>query len=338
MPLSCASGDAMRRREFIGVLGIAATAWPFAVRAQANRVAKIGALLGIPESDPEARPRVEAFLNKLREIGWRQGRDYKFDVRFGGNDAGLLSAQAKDLVGSTPDVILSQSNQALAALLKETRDIPIVGTVIGDPVGSGFIKSLSRPGGNVTGFTSFEPPMAQKWVQSLKEIAPGVKRVGAILHPETPANVSFLNAAEVASASLGMTFNAIGVHNAAEIERQVNEFASQPDGGLVVLPNPTTNEHRAIIVALAAGHQLPAIYAFRYFAAIGGLMSYGIDVIDLYKRAAVYVDRILKGAKPADLPMEQPTKFELVINLKTAKALGLNVPPAMQARADEMVE
>jgi putative tryptophan/tyrosine transport system substrate-binding protein len=331
-------GVGMRRREFIGVLGIAATAWPFAVWAQSNRVAKIGALLGIPESDPEVRPRVEAFLNKLRDIGWKQGRDYNFDVRFGGNDAALLSAQAKELVASAPDVILSQSNQALASLLKETHNIPIVGTVIGDPVGSGFIKSLSRPGGNVTGFTSFEPPLAQKWVQSLKEISPGTKRAGVILLPETPANVNFLHAVEVASASLGMTINAIGVHNAAEIERLVNEFARQPDGGLVVLPSPITNEHRALIVALAARHHLPAIYAFRYFAVIGGLMSYGIDVIDLYKRAAVYVDRILKGAKPADLPMEQPTKFELVINLKTAKALGLSVPPAMQARADEMIE
>jgi putative tryptophan/tyrosine transport system substrate-binding protein len=328
----------MRRREFIGVLGIAAASWPFAVRAQSNRVAKIGALLGVPESDPEVRPRVEAFLNKLRDIGWKQGRDYNFDLRFGGSDAGLLSAQAKELVGSATDVILSQSNQALAALLKETHDIPIVGTVLGDPVGSGFIKSLSRPGGNVTGFTSFEPPMAQKWVQSLKEIAPRTKRAGVLLHPETRANVNFLQAAEVASASLGITINAIGVHNATEIERLVNEFASQPDGGIVVLPSPTTNEHRQLIVALAARHNVPAVYAFRYFAAIGGLMSYGIDVIDLYKRAAIYVDRILKGAKPADLPVEQPTKFELVINLKTAKALGLIVPAALLTTADEVIE
>jgi putative ABC transport system substrate-binding protein len=249
----------MRRREFIGVLGIASATWPFAVRAQSNRVAKIGALLGIPESDPEARPRVEAFLDKLRDIGWKQGRDYNFQLRFGGNDAGLLSAHAKELVGSAPNVILSQSNQALASLLKETRDIPIVGTVIGDPVGSGFIKSLSHPGGNITGFTSFEPPMAQKWVQSLKEIAPGIKRAGVLLHPETRANVNFLQAAEVASASLGIAINAMGVHNAAEIERLVDEFTRQPDGGLVVLPSPITNEHRGLIVALAARHRLPAV-------------------------------------------------------------------------------
>jgi putative ABC transport system substrate-binding protein len=328
----------LRRREFIGVLGAAAAAWPLVVRAQPNRVARIGALLGLVESDPEARPRVEAFLNKLRDMGWKQGRDYHFDLRFGGSDVGLMSTQAKELVGSTPDVILSQSNLAMATLLKETHDIPIVGTVVGDPIGSGFIKSLSRPGGNVTGFTSFEPPLAQKWVQSLKEIAPGTKRSGVIFHPETRANENFLRAAEIASTSVGMTINALGVHNASEIERLVNEFAQQPDAGLVVLPNPTTNEHRELIVELAARHHLPAVYPFRYFAAIGGLMSYGIDVVDLYKRAAVYVDRILKGAKPADLPMEQPTKFELVINLKTAKALGLAVPATLLAQADEVIE
>jgi putative tryptophan/tyrosine transport system substrate-binding protein len=332
------SGVSMKRREFVGVLVVAAAAWPFAVRAQVKRVVKIAALLGIVESDAETRPRVEAFLTKLREIGWTQGRDFNFDVRFGGSDASLMSVQAKELVGSKPDVILSQSNLALASLLKETRDIPIVATVIGDPVGSGFIKSLSRPGGNATGFTSFEPPLAQKWVQSLKEIAPSTKRAGVILHPETQANVNFLRAVEAASASLGMTTDAIGVHNATEIEHSVNEFARQPDGGLVVLPNPTTNEQRELIVALAARHRVPAVYPFRYFAAIGGLMSYGIDVIDLYKRAAVYVDRILKGAKPDDLPVEQPNKFELVVNLKTAKTLGLTVPAALLIAANETIE
>jgi ABC-type uncharacterized transport system substrate-binding protein len=294
--------------------------------------------LGITESDPEARPRVGAFLNKLGEMGWKQGRDYTFDLRFGGSDVGVMTAQARELVGSAPDVILSQSNLAMASLLKETHDIPIVGTVIGDPIGSGFIKSLSRPGGNATGFTSFEPPLAQKWVQSLKEIAPGTRRFGVIFHPETRANENFLRAAEAASTSVGMTINALGVHSAAEIERSVEELAQQPDVGLVVLPNPATNEHRELIVELAARHRLPAVYAFRYFAAIGGLMSYGIDVVDLYKRAAAYVDRILKGAKPADLPMEQPTKFELVINLKTARTLGLAVPSSLLVRADEIIE
>jgi putative ABC transport system substrate-binding protein len=235
-------------------------------------------------------------------------------------------------------VILTQSNLAMASLLRETREIPVVGTVIGDPVGSGFIKSLSQPGGNATGFTSFEPPLAQKWMQSLREIAPDIKRVGIPFHPETRANENFLRAAEAASVSLGITAQALAIRNAAEIERLITEFATQADAGLLVLPSPVSNEYRELIVALAARHRLPAIYAFRYFPAIGGLVSYGIDVVDLYKRAAIYVDRILKGAKPADLPMEQPTKFELVVNLKTAKALGLTVPPSLLVRADEVIE
>jgi ABC-type uncharacterized transport system substrate-binding protein len=326
----------LNRRELIGVL--AATASPPAAWAQSRRVAKIGALLGIAESDPESSHRVQAFVGKLSELGWKQGRDYTFDLRFGGSETAVMATQAQELVRSAPDVILSQSNLAMAALLKETRDIPIVGTVIGDPVGSGFIKSLSQPGGNATGFTSFEPPLAQNWVQSLKEIAPDIKRVGVIFHPETKANENFLRAAETASTSLGMTASALGVHSAAEIERLATEFAQEPGGGLLVLPNPVSNEYRELIVALAARLHLPAIYSFRYFPAIGGLVSYGIDVVDLYGRAAVYVDRILKGTRPADLPMEQPTKFELVVNLKTAKALGLVVPPSLLVRADEVIE
>jgi putative ABC transport system substrate-binding protein len=327
----------LKRREFIAALALAA-AVPLAARAQPKRVAKIGGLLGISESDPEASRRIDAFLGRLGELGWKQGRDYNLDLRFGGSDTGVIAEQAKELVRSAPDVILTQSNLAMASLLKETRDIPIVGTVIGDPVGSGFIKSLSQPGGNATGFTSFEPPLAQKWVQSLREIAPDIKRVGIPFHPETRANENFLRAAESASVSLGLTSQAFGIHNAAEIERLVADFALQPDAGLLVLPNPVSNEHRQLIVALAARHRLPAIYPFRYFAAIGGLVSYGIDVVDLYKRAAIYVDRILKGAKPADLPMEQPIKFELVVNLRTAKALGLTAPPSLLVNADEVIE
>jgi putative ABC transport system substrate-binding protein len=328
----------LNRREFISVFGIAAAARPSVAWAQSKRVAKIGALLGISESDPEAPRRVEAFVNKLGELGWRQGRDYNFDLRFGGSDTSVMAERAKELVRSAPDVILTQSNLAMASLLRETREIPVVGTVIGDPVGSGFIKSLSQPGGNATGFTSFEPPLAQKWMQSLREIAPDIKRVGIPFHPETRANENFLRAAEAASVSLGITAQALAIRNAAEIERLITEFATQADAGLLVLPSPVSNEYRELIVALAARHRLPAIYAFRYFPAIGGLVSYGIDVVDLYKRAAIYVDRILKGAKPADLPMEQPTKFELVVNLKTAKALGLTVPPSLLVRADEVIE
>jgi putative ABC transport system substrate-binding protein len=328
----------MRRREFIKVVAGSAVAWPFSARAQSNRVARIGALLGLPENDPEARPRIEAFVNKLQELGWKEGRDYNFDLRFGGSDAGVMSALAKGLVRSAPDVILSQSNLALASLLKETRDIPIVATVIGDPVGSGFVKSLSRPGGNATGFTSFELSFGQKWVQLLKDVAPGVRRAGVLLHPETQANESYLQAVKGVSASFGMTVTRMGVHNATEIEQLVSDFARQPDGGLVVIPNPVTNEHRELIVTLAARHHLPAVYAFRHFANIGGLMSYGIDVVDLYIRAAVYVNRILKGAKAADLPMEQPDKFEFVVNLKTAKTLGLTVPSPLLIAANQIIE
>jgi len=328
------------RREFLGVLGGAATTWPLAARAQqTERVRRIGALLGIAASDPEAPPRVAAFLFGLHDLGWDDGRNIKIELRFGGSEADSMRAYAKELVSLAPDVILTQSNLALATLLQETRTTPIIFTVIGDPVGSGFVKSLARPDSNATGFTSFEPSLAGKWVASLKEIAPHLKRAAVILHQETKANVEFLRAVEAASASFGMTITAASVHDAAEIELSVASFTRQSgDGGLIVFPNPITNGHRELIINLAANHRLPAMYAFRYFATGGGLMSYGINVVDLYKRAAVYVDRVLRGAKPADLPVQQPTKFELVINLKTAKSLGLYVPPALLATADEVIE
>jgi putative tryptophan/tyrosine transport system substrate-binding protein len=330
----------MRRREFLGVLGGAATTWPVAARAQqTERVRRIGALLGISASDPEAPPRVAAFLSGLHDLGWDDGRNIKIELRFGGSEANSMRAYAKELVSLAPDVILAQSNLALATLLQETRTIPIIFTVIGDPVGSGFIKSLARPDSNATGFTSFEPSLAGKWVAFLKEIAPHLKRAAVILHQETKANVEFLRAVEAASASFGITITATGVHDAAEIELSVASFARQSgDGGLIVFPSPITNGYRELIIKLAANHSLPAMYAFRYFATGGGLMSYGVNVVDLYKRAAVYVDRVLRGAKPADLPVQQPTKFELVINLKTAKSLGLYVPPALLATADEVIE
>lgn len=294
-------------------------------------------MLGITEDNPQAQPRLAAFLNQLQDLGWKQGRDFVFDVRFASEPA-RMRAEAKDLVGTTPHVILVQSNLALTILAHETTAIPIVFTVIGDPVGSGFIDSLARPGGNATGFTSFEPPIAQKWVQFLREIAPGISRIGLILHPDTPANVKFAEAAEAAAGSLGLTTMRLGVHDAAGIARSVADFAATPDGGLIVFPNPITNEHRDLVVSLADRHRLPAVYAFRYFADRGGLLSYGIDVVDQYRRAGVYVDRILKGAKPSDLPSQQPSKFELVINLRTAKSLALTVPVALQVAADAVIE
>ena len=331
----------MRRRGFISLLGFAAAlgaSLASPAGAEAVRVRRIGALLGISDQDPQAQPRVTAFLNQLQDLGWVKGRDFTIDVRFGASDPSRLRAEALDLISSAPDVILSQSNLATATLLSETTSIPIVFTVAGDPVASGFIKSLARPGTNATGFTSFEPPLAQKWVQFLKEVAPQVGRVGLVLHPETVANVKFVEAAESAAESLGLRPMRIGVHDAAEIKERVGEFAAAPESGLVVFPSPVTNQHRELLVSLAERHRLPAVYAFRYFADQGGLLSYGIDVVDQYRRAAVYVHRILKGEKPGDLPSQQPSKFELVINLKAAKSLGLTVPAALQVAADQVIE
>jgi putative ABC transport system substrate-binding protein len=329
----------MRRREFITLLGGAAAAWPLAARAQqSGRVRRIGALMGIAENDPESQARITAFLQRLQELGWTEGRNVRIDYRFAGGDTRRMRAYAAELVGLAPDVILVQSNDGLAALRQETRTVPIVFAVVADPVGSGFVESLARPGGNITGFTIFEPSLGGKWLQALKEIAPGVTRVAAILHPETTANVGFLRAAEAAAPSFGMTLTAEGVHDAAEIERAVTAFAAEPNGGLVVLPHPVTAAHRDLIIGLAARHRLPAVYAFRFFATAGGLMAYGNDSVDLFRRAAAYVDRILKGEKPGELPVQAPIKFELFINLKTAKALGLEVPPTLLGRADEVIE
>jgi ABC-type uncharacterized transport system substrate-binding protein len=329
----------VKRREFITLIAGAAAASPLAARAQQPKAfRRIGALLGISEDDPQARPRLSAFLGKLHDLGWDEGKNFKFDVRFGGSDASQMQGYAKELTDITPDVILTQSNLALSALQQRTNTIPIVATVVGDPVGSGFIKTLSRPGGNITGFTSFEPPMAAKWLQLLKEVAPEVTRVGVMLHEETAANVAFLHAVESASSSFGTEVTPIGVHDASEIERATEAFGRQRNGGLIVFPNPITNVNREFILTLADRNRLPAVYAFRYFAASGGLISYGIDVTDLYRRAAVYTDRILKGEKPGDLPVQQPVKFEFVINLKTAKALGLKIPLSLQASADEVIE
>jgi putative ABC transport system substrate-binding protein len=328
----------MNRREFMTLLGGTAAAWPLVARAQqSGRVRRIGALMGIAENDPESQARITAFLQRLQELGWTEGHNVRIDYRFAGGDTRRMRAYAAELVGLAPDVILVQSNDGLAALRQETRTVPIVFAVVADPVGSGFVESLARPGGNITGFTIFEPSLGGKWLQALKEIAPGVTRVAAILHPETTANVEFLRAAEAAASSFGVTLTAAGVHDAAEIERAVTAFATEPNGGLVV-PHPVTAAHRDLIIGLAARHRLPAVYSFRFFATAGGLMAYGNDAVDLFRRAASYVDRILKGEKPGELPVQAPTKFELVINLKTANALGLTVPPNLVARADEVIE
>jgi ABC-type uncharacterized transport system substrate-binding protein len=328
----------MNRREFVTLLGGVA-AWPFEARAQQpERMPRVGLLMGYPEGDAEGQNSVAAFQRGLQELGWTEGRNFRIDIRWAGADPDKARTFAKELVGMTPDVIVPNSNQVTAILQQETCTIPIVFVFVGDPVGSGFVASLAQPGGNVTGFAAFEAAIAGKWLEVLKEVAPNISRVGVILHPETPAHVGFLSAAEAAAPSLGVKLIVLSVHTAAEIDRAVTKFASESNGGLIVSPHAVTLGHRKAIIGLAARYRLPAVYGFRIFATSGGLISYGTNPIDPFRQGASYVDRILKGAKPADLPVQFPTKYELVVNLKTAKALGLDVPPTLLARADEVIE
>jgi putative tryptophan/tyrosine transport system substrate-binding protein len=330
----------MKRREFITLLGSGAVAWPLAARAQqVVHSARIGVLMGTAESQASSQSYISALKNGLRDFGWIEGRNLRIDYRFSGGDIERMRAYAAEVVDLAPDVIVVHSNPFLAALRQVNRTIPAVFAQIADPLGSGFIDSLARPGGNITGFSNFEADIGGKWLEILKQIAPKVSRAAALLQPETAANVAFLRAAESASSSLGVTVTAAGVHDAAEIERVITAFASEPNGGLIVIPHVTIGVHRDLIAQLAARYGLPAVWPFRSFIATnGGLVSYGVDVADLFRRAAVYVDRILRGAKPSDLPVQNPTKYELVINLKTAKALGLTVPPSLLATADEVIE
>jgi putative tryptophan/tyrosine transport system substrate-binding protein len=331
----------MNRREFITLLG-GATAWPLVARAQAERMRRIGVLMRFAESDPEQRARTAAFLKRLQELGWTDGRNIRIDYRHSEGETDRMSAHAKELVALAPDLILVQSNGALAALREATSRVSIVFVQVSDPVGGGFVKSLARPGGNLTGFTNFEPEMGGKWIEALKEAANGVTRVAVLFNsaemPANAAHAAFLRAAQRAAPAFGTTVTAGGVHDVAEIERFVAAFAAEPNGGLIVLPHPLHNVNRDRIIALAARHRLPAVYPFRFFVTAGGLISYGIDQVDQWRRAAAYVDRILQGEKPANLPVQQPIKYELVINLKTAKALGIEVPPMLLARADEVIE
>jgi putative ABC transport system substrate-binding protein len=330
----------MRRREFIALLGGVVAAWSLAARAQqGQRVRRVGVLIvAFAQSDPEAQARTAAFLDTFQTLGWADGRNVRIEYRWGAGDADGGKAAASELVRSSPDVIVVASNAALAEVRRLTSTIPIVFTQISDPVGSGFVGGLARPGGNITGFQNFEPAMGGKWLGVLKEAAPNMSRTGVLFSSGTAANVAFLHAAEAVAPSLGVKLSAIDVRHEVEIERAVAALASEPDGGLLVLPNPYNATNRGSIIVVAARHRLPAVYPFRYFAAAGGLMSYGIDQIDQWRRAASYVDRILRGEKPGELPVQAPTKFELVVNLKTAKALGLNIPPAFPLRADEVIE
>ena len=330
----------MRRREFITLLGGAAIASPLAARAQqAERVRRIGVLTGIFQGDSEAQARMAAFRHALQQLGWTEGRNIRFDhrTREGGN-VDLIRRNAAELVALAPDVILVTGSLNLEALQQATRTIPCVFVGLTDPVGAGFVESFKRPGGNTTGFTSFEYGLSAKWVELLKEIAPRVTRAGVMREQGSATGIGLWAAMQGAAPSLGVELKPIGVRNAPDIERGVAAFARGPDDGLIVTVSGLTILHRDLISTLAARHRLPAVYPFRYFVTGGGLLSYGPDLIDQYRGAAGYVDRIPKGEKPADLPVQAPTKYELVINLKTAKTLGLNVPPTLVARADDVIE
>jgi putative ABC transport system substrate-binding protein len=329
----------MRRREFVILLGgSAAAAWPLAAHAQqSNRLRVVGVLLAMAPDDPEAQLRVKAFEAGLRELGWTEGRNLRLEYRWAAGDAALLRKQATELVGLAPDLILATSTPVLAALRQEN-PLPIVFVQVTDPIGSGFVPNLARPGGSLTGFTSFEFTIGSKWLEALKHVAPAVTRVALIFNPDTaPFAHMFWQPVEDAAPSFDVEPMQAPVRDVGEIERTVAAFARQ-NGGLMVLPDVSTTNHRDLIITLAARHRLPAVYPYRYFATSGGLMSYGSDLADVYRRAASYVDRILKGAIPGDLPVQAPAKFEFVINLKTANALGLTVPPLWLGRADEVIE
>ena len=335
----------MRRRDFIKVIAGSAAVWPLAVLAQQpNRVRRLGVLIGFGESDPEGQSRLTAFQQGLAVLGWTDGGNLRIDYRrYAGADADRVRAAAKELVDLAPDVLLAYAPPAVVALQRETRSIPIVFAQVSNPVGAGFVASMARPGGNITGFTSFELTIGGKWLAALKEIAPSVTRAAVIINPDNPAAGGFLGVIEASSSSLGVRVSPLVLRSALDpevgvLERALEAFVRQPNGGMIVLPDFAAISVRQSIVALAARNRLPAVYPFRYFTTIGGLMSYGIDQIEQSKQAASYVNRILKGEKPADLPVQAPTKFELVINLKTAKALGLDVPFHLQQRADELIE
>jgi ABC-type uncharacterized transport system substrate-binding protein len=328
-----------KRREVITLLGDAAVAWPLTARAQQPQMRRIGVLMGIAESDPEGQARLEALQQGLRELGWMDGRNLRFDIRRTAGDPEQMRPFAKELVELKPDLIVAVTTPAVAALLQETRTIPIVFVQVIDPLGRGFISSLARPGGNVTGFVTFEFSMGGKWLETLKQVAPRIVRVALVFHPQTaPFSGSFVRVIEAAAPFFAVETNVMPVHNGAELESAVAAFAAKPGGGLIILPDLFNTSHRDTIVVLAARHRMPVVYPFRYFATSGGLISDGVDTGDLYRRSASYVDRILKGAKPGELPIQAPSKFELVINMKTAKALGLDVPPMLLARADEVIE
>jgi putative tryptophan/tyrosine transport system substrate-binding protein len=329
----------MRRREFIGLLGGVA-AWPLAARAQqGERVRRIGVLMSAVEGDQRGLESITAFAQGLAELGWTVGRNVRIEYRWGAGDLDRFRRYAAELIALSPDVVLATAGSIVGAFQQASRTVPIVFVTTIDPVGGGWVDSLSRPGTNATGFASYEFSMSGKRLELLKEIAPGVKRVAVIRDPSVPAGSGGLAAIQTVAPSLGVELIPVGVRDAGDIERAITAFARGSNGGLILVgPSSSVARYRDLIITLAARHRLPAIYPGRFYAPAGGLISYGADPIDQYHRAAAYVDRILKGEKPADLPVQQPTKFELIVNLKTAKALGLEVPATLLARADEVIE
>ena len=330
----------MRRREFITLFGVAALAGPRAARAQqADRVRRVGVLMSRAAGDPEEQARFAAFLEGLQKLGWTDGRNVRIDYRWAAADADRSRTYAAELVALAPDVIVASGSTGVAGLLQTTRTVPIVFVNVIDPVGAGYVARLARPGGNATGFTAFEYSLSGKWLELLKEIAPNLTRIAILRDPALAAGIGQFAAIQaMAPSSLGVELSPIDVRDGGEIERDVATFARESNGGLIVTGSSSAAVHRELIVMLAARHRLPAVYPFRYFVTSGGLISYGPDPIDVFRRAAGYVDRILKGEKAADLPVQAPTTYELAINLKTAKALGLTLPPSLLARADEVIE
>ena len=330
----------MRRREFITFVGGAAVVWPLAVRAQqSEQLKRVGVLMFYADSDHEGQKRVTAFREELQRLGWEEGRNIQIKYQWYMGDVEKARASAAELVRLAPDVIVANGAAGLEKLQKATRTIPIVFTLIGEPVARGFVQSLAHPGGNITGFTNLEATTAAKWIELLKEIAPSVKRVAIIYNSAvSPFAILFARSAEVAAQNLELELVSAVVHSSGEIEATIKALATEQGGSLIVVPDGFIQTHRKLIIELAARYSLPAVYPFRFFPNDGGLLSYGVEPHGVFRQTAAYVDRILRGARPADLPVQQPTKFELVINLKTAKALGLTIPPTLLSRADALIE
>ncbi len=330
----------MSRREIIKIIaGSAVAVWPIAAHSQqTEQMRRIGVLMNRAASDPEGQARFAAFKQALEHLGWSEGRNMRIDLRWGEDNINIERKYAAELVELTPDVILANGTVSMTALQPLTRTLPIVFAGVADPVGAGFVNSITQPGGNATGFMLYEYSLSVKWVELLKQIAPKLTRVAILRDPTNPSGLAQFAVMRATAQSVRLEVTPASIHNAAEIERDVAAFARSGNGGLIVVPSSSVSVHRALIIELAARYKLPAVYPFRYMATAGGLISYGPDFVDQLRLAAAYVDRILKGEKPADLPVQAPTKYALVINLKTAKELGLNVPESLIARADEVIE